>query len=294
MFDVVLAGVVWLFCFHQQEFELLKSKLGRDWNSYNENQGCNLTDTSLVNTHGAVVAIPDLVVFEEFYKWLSIITMMIMLIKVALQEWFPSSILNTVIRSMRRAVRKSIIFMIMVSLVVVLLSAASTFIYSTHEDFMSLQSSISSIGTLLIGNIDNFRPVSADPWLDDFVYVGYTYLVVCTFSEFFIEFILQGRNEVKKEREYNSYNDGGICDDSGRNGSKQKNEEKFGLEEEKNSQSITDELTQNNTEVNDRKLHRNGNSTLKELLYPKGKLATDGNVRDDETSSERNILVPNK
>lgn len=126
---------------------------------------------------------------------------MTLLIKLAMQEWFPSSILTTVIRQMRRAVRKSFIFMIMVFLVVVLLSAASTFIYSAHDDFMPLQNSIISIETLLTGNVENFRPQSTDPLLDDFLFVSFTYLVVCTFSEFFIEFILQARNEVKKEKD---------------------------------------------------------------------------------------------
>lgn len=87
---------------------------------------------------------------------------------------------------MRMAVFKSIVFMILVGMVVIMMSSATTFVYSSNENFMPLESSINSIGTLLIGEVEQFTPESTDPWLDYLIYVGYSFVVVCTFSEFFV------------------------------------------------------------------------------------------------------------
>lgn len=127
---------------------------------------------------------------DTYFIFISLTTVMSMFLKVMLLDWYPTQVMTEMFLSIRRAAKKSIMFSLMVLLTIIVLSSGASFIYDTNDNFIPLYSSVNTIGTLLIGEVDNFQPMSNDPFLDDCIFVCYSFLVVLVFSEFYVEFLM--------------------------------------------------------------------------------------------------------
>ena len=77
------------------------------------------------------------------------------------------------------------------------LSFAAQYVYITDDKHNPIKSSLYAVSKLMMGEIEEFTPHSDDYYLDTLVYFGYTFTIVCIFSEFVIAFILQAGKENK-------------------------------------------------------------------------------------------------
>lgn len=125
---------------------------------YRNKSMCNVTDSKTLFSHGDHISLPDISQYTTVYNWVSITILLAMFAKVILQQWYPTKIITKLLVSMRRAIKKSVIFVLLVALVVVMLSSAAMFVYSADDSFMPIKSSVNSISTLLIGEVENFDP----------------------------------------------------------------------------------------------------------------------------------------
>ena len=165
---------------------------------YKRKESCNDTATDNTHsiasiqqalTHGLHVGLPDTSHLTATHTACIITLVSVILCKLAALPWYPTPTVALMARTVRAGVRNSLLFLPLLAIVVTVLASGASFIYNTDRQF-SIANSFSTVIALLVGDTDNFNSKSEDLMLDYVVFVGYTFLIICTFSEFFVQFIL--------------------------------------------------------------------------------------------------------